>query len=160
MPISHGVPQGSVLVPLLFLLYINDLHTAITFCKVHHFADDTNLLNKSKSIKKLNIFINFDLKNLSNWLNANKISLTVSKTELIMFKPRMKKVDFDLKLKLNRKRLYPTKSIKHLGIEIDESLTWNKHVENHSQDHKKLWNTYMELVYVNIRTCTQACLVH
>ena len=77
------------------------------------------------AIKKLNKFVNFDLENLSNWLNANKISRNVSKTELIMFKPRMKKVDFDLKLKLNGKRLYPTKSVKYLGIKIDESFTWN-----------------------------------
>ena len=70
------------------------------------------------------------MKNLSNWLNANKISLNVSKTELIMFKPRMKKVHFDLKLKLNRKRLYPTKSVKYLGIKIYESLTWNEYIND------------------------------
>ena len=68
-PFSHGVPQGSVLGPLLFLIYINDLHTPIKFFKVHHFADDTNLLHTSKSIKILNKFVNLDLKNLSNWLS-------------------------------------------------------------------------------------------
>ena len=94
MRISYDIPQGSVLGLLLFLLYINDLHTAIKFCKVHHFADDTNLLHITNSIKKLNEFVNFDMKNLSNWLNPNKISLNVSKTELIMFKPRLKKLDF------------------------------------------------------------------
>ena len=98
------------------------MHTAIKFCKVHHFADDTYPLHISKSIKKLNKFVNFDLNNLSNWLNANNISLNVSKTELIMFKPRMKKVDFDLKLKLYGKRLYPTKSVKHLGIRLMRAL--------------------------------------
>ena len=69
----------------LFVLYINDLHTAIKFSKVHHFADDTNLLHKSSSIQKLNKFADFDKKNFSNWLNVNKISLNVSKAELIMF---------------------------------------------------------------------------
>ena len=64
-----------------------------------------SLQHISNSIKKLSKFVNFDLKNLSNWLNANKISLNVSKTELIMFKPRIKKVDFGLKLKLNQKRI-------------------------------------------------------
>ena len=103
MPISHGAPQVSALWPLLFLLYINELCTAFKFCKDHHFADDNKLLYKCNSIKKLNKFVNFNLKNLSSWLNANKISLNVSKTELIMFKPRMKKIDFDLKLKLNGK---------------------------------------------------------
>ena len=77
--INCGVPQGSVLGSLLFLLYINDLNQAIKFCKVHHFADDTNLLYLSNSIKKLNKLVNTDLKHLVNWLNANKISLNIKK---------------------------------------------------------------------------------
>ena len=80
---AYGVPHGSVLGPLLFLLYINDLHTAIKFCIVHHFADDTSFLFLTNSIKKLNELINIDLKNLSNWLNANKISLNVKKLKLL-----------------------------------------------------------------------------
>ena len=77
--INCGVPQGSVLGALLLLLYINDLNEAIKFCKVHNFADDTNLLCLSNSIKKLNKLVNADLKHLLNWLHANKISLNVKK---------------------------------------------------------------------------------
>ena len=105
------------------------MHTAIKFCKIHHFTDDTNLLHISKSVRQLNKFVIFDLKNLSNWLNGNKILLMPVKLNQ-SFKPRIKKVDFDLKLKLNGKRIYPTKSVKYIGIEIDESLDWNEHIND------------------------------
>ena len=79
--INCGVSQGSALGPLLFLLYINDLNQATKFCKVHHFADDTNLLYLGKSIKDLNKLVTIDLKSLVIWLRANKISLNFKKLE-------------------------------------------------------------------------------
>ena len=123
--IASGVTQESVLGPLLFLLYINDLHV---HCTVHHFADDTNLLIINKSLKRLHKLLNSDLKDLTNWLNGNKISLNVSKTELIIFKPKRKPLDFNMKIKLNGKRLYPTDSVKYLGVKIDSKLNWKSHV--------------------------------
>ena len=63
------------------------------------------------SIKKLNKLVNAELKRLLNWLNANKISLNVKKTEMLIFKPKQKKFEGDLKIKLSGKRLYPTESV-------------------------------------------------
>ena len=128
--IHCGVPQGSILGPLLFLIYINDLNCAIRYCSVHHFADDTNLLNYNNSVKRMNKQVNQDLKNLTNWLNANKICLNVSKTEVVLFKSSRKLTDVPLKLKLNGKRLYPTNSVKYLGINIDENLTWKQQISD------------------------------
>ena len=97
------------------------------FCEVLHFADDSNLLCLSNSIKKLNILVNADLKHLVNWLNANRISLNVKETEMVIFKSKQKKFEDDLKIKLCSKRLYPTESVKYLGVKIDTNLSWQYH---------------------------------
>ena len=89
---------------------------------MHHFVDDTNLLHFNGSTKKLNRLVDLDMKHLSVWLNANKIPLNVQKTELVIFKQKRKITDHEIKVKLNRKRLYATLSIKYLEIKIDGNL--------------------------------------
>ena len=103
--INHGVPQGSVLGPLLFLIYINDLPNALVYSDAFIFADDTALLYSDKNLKRIRKKINIDLKLLVHWLHTNKIGLNVDKTEAILFRSAKKKVDYDLKLKLNGKKL-------------------------------------------------------
>ena len=126
--IHFGVPQGSVLGPLLFLIYINDLNLSVKSSIVHHFADDTNLLYINKSIKVLCKKVDYDLKGITNWLNANRISLNVRKTEFIIFRKPNKSIDFEIKIKINGKRLHPSTNIKYLGILLDEHLSWKPYI--------------------------------
>ena len=106
MPVIYGVPQGFVLGPLLFLIYVNDLHKTIRYSKVHHFANDTSLFRTNKSVKNLNKLVNHDMKQLNNWLSVNKISLNFEKTKLVIFKSPRKVLSDEIKIKLTGKRLY------------------------------------------------------
>ena len=113
---THGVLQGSVIGPLLFIIFINDLNLSVTSSKVHHFSDDTNLLLINKLLKKVNSLINHDLALLVQWLRANKISLNTSKTEIIIFRPKYKTVT---------KRF-----VKYLGVILEEHLEWQGHINS------------------------------
>ena len=114
--------RGFILAPLLFLIYVDDLRFVMKYSKDHHFADDANVLNIiNMSIKKINKQVGHDLKYLSYWPNTNKICLSVSKTETVLFKSVRKQTETTLKLKLNGKRLYAVDSVKYIGIKIDEN---------------------------------------
>ena len=85
--ITCGVPQGSVLGPLLFLLYINDLPNISNILQFYLFADDTNIYYEAENLDKLELVINKELKKLHTWLIVNRLSLNIEKTNFVVFHP-------------------------------------------------------------------------
>ena len=126
--VTCGVPQGSILGPLLFLIYINDMRNAVKFSIVHHFADDTNLLYSNKNQKLLRNNVNIDLELLFQWLCANRLSLNVKKTEFIVFRPPKIGMKNRITLTLNRCKIYESPKVKYLGIILDSKLSWKHHI--------------------------------
>ena len=124
--VDIGIPQGSILGPLLFLIYINDLPNASNFF-VKLFADDTFLSLSGPNLKQLNTRTNIELQNIYRWLRANKLTLNIAKSKfMIITNKRDSKRNF--KLKINRTPLESCSSYKYLGIYFDKDLDWKTHV--------------------------------
>ena len=124
LEINCGLPQGSVLGPLLFLIYENDLPNISTVLNFYLFADDTNIYYESASLQDLEKTINKELNKLYLWLNVNRLSLNVDKTNYIIFHPYNKPVKHHITIKINKKATNEKEYIKYLGVLIDSSLSW------------------------------------
>ena len=124
----YGIPQRSVLGPLLFILFINDLHRAVEFSSVHHFADATNLILTDKSMENINKHINRDLQLVVEWVRANRLSLNTSKTELLIFKPKNKITTKHLNFCISGQKIKPSFQVKYLEIILQDDLHWNSHL--------------------------------
>jgi len=124
--INCGVPQGSVLGPLLFLRYVNDIYRAVPGENIKLFADDTNLFIFDGDSDKLTQRANNCLKDLDNWFKSNKLTLNLDKTSHMVFSPRR---IFSIKLLLNDVEIEKGHACKYLGIYIDGQLNWKHHID-------------------------------
>ncbi|XP_026728807.1 uncharacterized protein LOC113494593 [Trichoplusia ni] len=125
---SCGVPQGSILGPLLFLVYINDLPQSISHQCVL-FADDTTIIIKSNQPQNLSSQVNKALGEIIKWLDTNKLKINISKTNVIYFKT-WKSKPIQLNVSYNTSVIEQIHCSKFLGITVDEHITWKTHIEN------------------------------
>ena len=131
--LKTGVPQGSVLGPLLFLIYMNDVPNASSQLKFILFADDTSLLeNINLSISPSDDFssdkLNDELSKIYDWLAVNKLSLNVSKTKFMVFHHPNKRLPQNFEIKINNTLIERAREFCFLGLTINEHLTWKTHI--------------------------------
>jgi ribonuclease P/MRP protein subunit RPP40 len=124
--INCGVPQGSILGPLLFLIYINDLPNFSSSITSLLFADDSNLFASGPDLSTLQLQINIELPKLSSWLKANRLSLNISKTHAMIFGPRNDST-LTTSIKIDGITLNTVSKTKFLGVILDNKLSWKDH---------------------------------
>ena len=130
LSLTTGVPQGSTLGPLLFLIYINDLPDMLLYCNCILFADDTVLYLGKSDKDSVYYEVQLDLDAVYVWCNNNQITLNQAKTEYIQFSYRKRPENPETPLKIGRKRISVTTSYKYLGTEIDNKLNYHAQYKN------------------------------
>ena len=130
--LSKTERQGSILAPVLFTLYINDLPSCVDVCKVMMYADDTVIFFSAPLISEIELQLNLELINLSEWLSTNKLILNLKKTEFMVFgtHQRLCRQDIDgAHITLGGESVKHCDAFKYLGVVLDNSLSFNLHTD-------------------------------
>jgi mannose/fructose/N-acetylgalactosamine-specific phosphotransferase system component IID len=126
--IKHGVPQGSILGPLLFIIYINDLSPTINISSEPIiFADDTSVIISSKKFEYFYAMSNTVLSHMNKWFNANKLTLNIDKTNIIKFTTNIS--PHVLNIEYSGKYVEESINTEFLGLQIDNHLSWSNHID-------------------------------
>ena len=127
--IKHGVPQGSILGPLFFLLYVNDLPEVITNnAKIILYADDTSVIIPNPSLQDLEINMNKQFVAINEWFKTNLLSLNFKKTHYLLFRTK-NSLETNISICCGNKHITNTSNTKFLGLHIDETLSWKSHID-------------------------------
>ncbi len=149
-----GVPHGSLLGPLLFIIYINYLPNSLKFSKSILFADDTTIYLTSSNRRELYKKLNSDIIGITDWFNANKLSVNFKKTNSLLFQPKNYIAsDQNLYLvKYENDIIIPKRNVKFLGLILNENLDWKSNFQNLTHKLSKanyLLNTVKNYVPIN-----------
>ena len=147
--ITYGVPQGSILGPLLFTLFINDIGQAMSNCKTNLFADDTSMLYKHKDINNLVRTCENSLKDICRWFKLNKLSLSLGKSSFVVFHGIRKDPQNQInKIKISGHEIQRADSVKYIGLTLDETLSWNNHINELCKNITKYFSVFYNLRHI------------
>ena len=131
LPLTIGVPQGSILGPLLFIIYVNDLPTCLECTDVTTYADDTVIYCEAESSQDFQYKLDRDLRNVILWFTKNKLSLSSTKSKFILIgSPQRLSAFSSVQLNIYGEVLAKVENFKYLGVTINTNLTWHNHICN------------------------------
>ena len=161
---GYGVPQGSVLGPILFLLFVNDIHNSLDKIIIKLFADDTNCFVSGNDFNLLERIAETELNKLQKWINANKLTINFDpkKSSYCIFKPRNKclPVNFNRGLTMGTEVLKYKENTRYLGLLLDHKLTLGSHIQELNKKLVKYTGIFSKIRYlppINVPACSIQC---
>ena len=153
--LTHSIPQGSILGPLLFNIYINDINNSVNKLKLVLYADDSCFYLSHHDIHTLIDLANLELNCVGNWLISNKLTLNTIKSHYLIFSRNRSTPTNTLPIKINNKILELKQSTNYLGINLQSNLKWNNHINYLSSKLQK----YNSILYLTRNHLTRSSLL-